>query len=156
MSRKTKRTPSPPTPRRKEVPRPLRGIGDTPDGQHPAWRLSLLDREHDGEWSWSINDPTRVEIIGFLSEMERLTWTEVRAQMAGGNRRRGEKHKAIPVEHLCGEAQRRVQELRLEEFDELFRFRVGGTKRLWGVVYDDVFYPLWWDPDHKVCPGQDR
>ena len=30
-------------------------------------------------------------------------------------------------------------------------FRLGNTRRLWGII-DDVFYPVWWDANHKVYP----
>ena len=73
----------------------------------------------------------------------------------GGNRRRGALHKFIPSAHLCPAAQRRLLDLRLDEFDELFRFRLGNLERLWGVIHLDVFYPVWWDPEHKVCPSND-
>lgn len=81
--------------------------------------------------------------------MERLTWTQVRAQTTGGHRR----HHPIPVERLCPEAQRRLQDLKLD-IDELFRFRLSGSRRLWGAVDDEegVFYAVWWDPDHQVYP----
>jgi len=49
-------------------------------------------------------------------------------------------------------AQRRLQHLSLDDFDELFRFRLGNKRRLWGILDGDVFYPLWWDADHKVYP----
>jgi hypothetical protein len=88
--------------------------------------------------------------------MERLSWTEVRAMMAHGQRRGDNKHKFIPIEHLCGDAQRRLVELQLDDFDQLFRFRLGNMERLWGVVEGGVFYPVWWDPQHKVCPSADR
>lgn len=114
---------------------------------------SFLDLEHIGSWSWQVEPVTLHKIIAFLREMERLTWTEVRAQLTGGNNRRGPKHKSIPASHLCPEAQRRLTEIRLDEFDELFRFRLGNMERLWGVVDDDVFYPVGWDPDHHVCPS---
>jgi hypothetical protein len=86
--------------------------------------------------------------------MERLTWTEVRAQIHGGGSRgtAHRKHKPVPTEQLCADAQRRLRTLRLDEFDELFEFRLGNFPRLWGVIHDDVFYAVWWDPDHKVYP----
>jgi hypothetical protein len=100
-----------------------------------------------------------VKIITFLTEMERLTWKQIREQMTGGERRRGAKHKSIPVDSLCSEAQARLRDLQLDDSDELFRFRLGNMERLWGVLTPDnprVFYPIWWDPDHKVCPSADR
>ncbi len=101
---------------------------------------------------------TLLKIIALLTEMERLTWREIRAQLTGG-KRRGPKHKFIPLDSLCKEAQERLQALQLDDFEELFRFRTGNMERLWGVVSGDaprVFYPIWWDPDHKVCPSRDQ
>ncbi|WP_329220603.1 hypothetical protein [Streptomyces microflavus] len=143
------------------APRRLRGVA-TPgelDEQHPVWRTSLLDREHAGSWSWEITDVTLLKIITLLSDMERLTWREIRQQQTGGNRRRGAKHKPIPRDHLCKEAQERLEELQLDDFEELFRFRTGNMERLWGVLSGDnpkVFYPIWWDADHLVCPTKDQ
>lgn len=45
------------------------------------------------------------------------------------------------------------------EWDQMFRFRLGNMERLWGVISDEdprVFYPIWWDPLHKVCPSKDK
>jgi hypothetical protein len=141
----------------KELPRPRRlsGIADTPDGRHPAWRLSFLDVEHSGDWSWQLGEEDLHEIVRFLRDMERLTWTEIYAQLTSSKRGSHRKHHQMPVTQLCGDAQRRLEELRLDDFDELFRFRLGNTRRLWGIIDDDVFYPVWWDANHKVYP-QDR
>lgn len=167
MQKKAKRSPVPSSsPHRKErpvrpagsaKPRPrcLQGIDDEPGSNHPMWRLAFLDLHHDGDWSWGLGEDALRKIVAFLQEMERLTWTEIRAQLTGGNRRRGPKHKFIPAAHLCPAAQQRLLNLQLDEFDELFRFRLGNMERLWGVVHQEVFYPVWWDADHKVCPGKD-
>jgi hypothetical protein len=163
MSSKGKRSPDPSSTQRKQQPvrtagpakarpRCLHGIDDEPGNGHPVWRLTLLDLEHDGEWSWDVNGSAVRKIVVLLREMERLTWKQVWALQTGG-KRRGALHKFIPVESLCPAAQKRFLELRLEEFDQMFRFRLGNMERLWGVVYEGVFYPVWWDPDHKVCPS---
>jgi hypothetical protein len=166
MGSKPKRQPSPQIPQRKQLPAPsageakrypkrLLGIDGEADSQHPLWRLSLLDLEHVEGWSWAIDEASLRKIVAFLAEMERLTWKEVRAQLTGG-RRRGAKHKYIPADHLCPTAQRRLGELELDDFDEMFRFRLGNFERLWGVIRDGVFYAIWWDPRHQVCPGKDN
>jgi hypothetical protein len=144
----------PPVKERPVVPRALLGITDTPDEAHPSWRLSLLDLDHAGGWSWSATEANLREIVKFLSEMERLRWTEIRAQVTSSRRASHRKHHEVPTESLCREAQRRLQDLQLDEFDELFRFRLTGPKRLWGVVHAGVFYPLWWDPSHQVYPTE--
>lgn len=143
------------------VPKRLGGVATvgSHDDQHPVWRLSLLDRHHVGSWSWDVDDKTLLKIVELLTEMERLTWREIRAQITGGKTRRGPKHKPIPFDSLCKEAQDRLVELQLDDTDELFRFRTGNMERLWGVLLGDsprVFYPIWWDPDHKVCPSKDQ
>jgi hypothetical protein len=84
--------------------------------------------------------------------MERLTWTEIYAQLTSSKRGSHRKHHAMPAAQLCGEAQRRLEELRLDDFDELFRFRLGNMRRLWGIVDDEVFYPVWWNAEHRVYP----
>ena len=53
------------------------------------------------------------------------------------------------------EAQKRLTDLHLDEtFEDLFRFRVGGKKRLWGFEVDGVFHVLWWDAEHQVYPTE--
>ena len=160
--RKGKQKPSPSIaqPTLKPIPRVLRGIALDGEGEHrPLWRLSLLDAEYVGQWHWQIDRTTTTRIVRFLTEMERLTWREIWDQQAGGERRRGAKHKLIPVDHLCKEAQQRIREIRLDDWEELFRFRLSGPERLWGILTDEtprVFYPVWWDPDHKICPNKDK
>jgi hypothetical protein len=143
------------SPQRKEVPRPerLHSLADTAGGKHPKWRLALLDLDHAGSWSWAVDEDALKEIVAFLSEMEKLTWTEIRAQMFNSKKGSHRKHHSMAPELLCPDAQRRLSVLRLDDVDEIFRFRLGNKPRLWGVIDDDgIFYPVWWDPDHEVYP----
>jgi hypothetical protein len=154
---KPKRVQAPQSPApRKEVPCPQRllGVANALDGDHPKWRLSLLDLEHAGNWSWTASEEALRKVVKFLTEMERLTWAEIRSQMfnsRGGSHR---KHHTMVPSILCPEAQKRLRELKLDDVDELFRFRLGNMERLWGVIdADGIFYPVWWDPEHKVYPS---
>ena len=152
---KGKQLPAPSPPARKELPRPerLANFSNAPNGTHPTWRLSLLDLEHAGSWSWDVDATALREITTFLSQMEKLTWTEIRAQMSHSKKGSHRKHHHMAPELLCTEAQRRLGVLRLDDLDEVFRFRLGNKPRLWGVIdTDGVFYPVWWDPEHKVYP----
>src|ERR1022692_1498290 len=151
---KNKHLPVPAAPPRKKLPRVLMGVADGPVGSHPKWGLSLLDLDHAGSWSWGVDEVTLRTIVAFLCSMERLTWTEIRAQTAGSKSGSHRKHHTIATERLCAEALQRLRELSLDDQDELFRFRHGNFPRLWGIVEDSsgTFYPLWWDPDHKVYP----
>ena len=40
--------------------------------------------------------------------------------------------------------------------DSIARFRLNGTKRLYGFLVDNEFHLLWWDPNHKVWPSKKR
>jgi hypothetical protein len=131
------------------------GTGSGIDGK-PTWGLTLLDLKFEGEWSWNI-DASRVDkVMTSLREMERSTWREIMDMKTGGNRRCGALHKFIPVAHLCDTAQRRLYDLEID-FDQLFRFRFGNMHRLWGALPmpSGVFYPIWYDAHHKVCPSKD-
>lgn len=118
-----------------------------------------MDSEHVGGWHWQVDRGTIGMLVRFLTEMERLTWREIWDQRTHSKNGDSQKHKFIPVESLCDAAQRRLGELQLDEFEQMFRFRVGNMGRLWGVISEEtprVFYVIWWDPDHKVCPSKDR
>lgn len=58
----------------------------------------------------------------------------------------------VKLSALITAAQRRLVEIRLDDLDELWRLRIDARKRLWGVRVRDIFYILWWDPEHAVCP----
>lgn len=129
------------------------GSGNGVDGK-PSWGLSLMDTEYDGEWSWKIDQGASRRVMGLLASMERMTWREIFDLKTGG-RRRGALHKFIPLESLCPAAQQRLFELNID-FDRLFRFRLGNMDRLWGALpmSSGIFYPIWYDADHKVCPSR--
>lgn len=73
--------------------------------------------------------------------------------MRTGTGRRGPKHKFIPVDSCIPATKNRLRMLRLDEYDgSWFRFRLKGEQRLWGIIVEACFFPVWWDPDHEVCP----
>ncbi|SDD03931.1 hypothetical protein [Actinokineospora iranica] len=148
----------------RRVPRKLHGVVPGPDdptvaNRKPAWGLSLIDDDNSLPWGgWPEDRGGLIKIMAFLQEMEKLTWAEIWAQLTGGNSRRGPKHKSIPVEHLIKSAQDRLTTLDLDDHPELFRFRLGSLERLWGVFVGGhhIFYPLWWDAAHQICPSRER
>lgn len=107
-------------------------------------------------WTWpKSGNQDAWEILQFLCEASKLTWGEVMSQMTGPPHRRRKRNHAHPLDSVCVAAQNRIAELRLDEiFEELFRFRISGEKRLWGFRVEDVFHLLWWDPRHQVFPTE--
>src|SRR5690606_41824603 len=118
-------------------------------------RGCLMVYVDDGECHMRIVKDSSTLMVRFVSHMERLTWREIWDQRAHWKRRESQKNKFVPVSSLVKTAQDRLAELELDEFEELFRFRVGNKGRLWGVLSDEsprVFYVIWWGPDHRICP----
>jgi hypothetical protein len=141
---------NPPQPHRgARSPGAVVGIPDRDDHRPPVFSFEFADRDYSGAWSWP-TDAEAGELLRFLCEMSRYTWAEiVGMRWANG----GMRHHLQPIETVCLSAQRRITELGHDQrFESLFRFAIGGRKRLWGFCAEGVFYVLWWDACHQVYP----
>jgi hypothetical protein len=86
-----------------------------------------------------------------FDEFERLTWQEVdKASSESGHKM----HHGHEVADLRDEAQDRWRALDLEQYDTTFRFRLGGTRRVWGFIVQAHFHAVWWDRNHKIYPTE--
>jgi hypothetical protein len=138
------RAADPPAPRKEPRYTAQPGTGKhpaiAPEGhdQRVSWRFGTADK--DGPWGWHSDERLMVVLHDFLCAMEQQRWPTDRS-------------KPIPVAHLCRDAQRRLQERRLDDVDDLVEFRVTGAGRVWGIRQGPVFAFLWWDPRHEVCPS---
>jgi hypothetical protein len=92
-----------------------------------------------------------IELLGFMADMAQLTWAEIERMETGGKSRH-HKHHDMPVDQLSADAQARVAKKRLDVIfgDDIFRFRLSGTRRLWGFREGRTFHVVWWDPSHAV------
>ena len=63
---------------------------------------------------------------------------------------------SISTGQLCKDAKRRLRDLKLDDLNELWSFRVAGKKRFWCIQQQNLLALLWWDPQHKVCPSTKR
>lgn len=124
------------------------------DGKHshPVFSFSLADNTYAERWGWPLlTAPDALRLIQFLRMLATTPWREIRLQTSGKHLR----HHPQPITSLCSAARRRLRELELDDLDtEIFRFRDGGKKRLWGFDRDGIFYAVWWDPDHEVYPTE--
>jgi hypothetical protein len=85
-----------------------------------------------------------------LGHWEKLKWSEIDVMTTGG-RERHKMHHNMPVEVLTSEAQLRLMHLEKEEHD-IFRFRLGNKRRLWGFRVVANFEINWYDPEHEIYP----
>ncbi|MDI3384007.1 hypothetical protein ACFPPF_21980 [Xenophilus aerolatus] len=118
-----------------------------------TWCITQADRE--GHWPWKEpRDWTAHEwetlIRPPLTDLAALTWAEIdRLSSDTGHRM----HHGHELSEIRIEAQRRWLELDLEQFDTVFRFRIGGQKsRAWGFVAQAHFHLVWWDREHSIYP----
>lgn len=129
-----------PTGEKKPVPGPP--VVDHPDARI-TFGLQLMD--HDGPWSWANVSSEHIEKVRDACK----GWETLKVGEFLG--RPG--NKPIPMENLCKDAQGRLLEINLDQFDELWELRLGGKLRIWGLFHVNVFYLVWWDPEHEVCPS---
>lgn len=107
----------------------------------PAWLFQRLDFQ--GRWSWTMDAPTLQRVLVRLAEFERMTFGELE----------GKQNHEIPRGRLCSDAQKRLNELELDEsWDMVLSLRVTGRQRVWGLKSPEGVLLLWWDPDHTVYP----
>jgi hypothetical protein len=111
------------------------------------WRVRRAD--WDGQWGWHTADARVIllEVVSKLHDYETMKWAEIE----------GDRNHFVALDHICGDAQRRLRELGLEdEVEALFSLHLTGPKRVWGIRDGAVLHVLWWDPDHTVCPSIKR
>jgi hypothetical protein len=109
-------------------PKPL------PQQDSPIFCFRYADRATKNAWNFDPSGDDACELLGFLCEMCLLTWAEIAGQQTGGWTSRHRKHHSIPVDVIESKAQDDLAQRKLgERFGgDIFRFRLGGTKRLWG------------------------
>lgn len=107
------------------------------------FRLGLMD--YGGPWGFDGLSSAHVKLIAeSCRSWETLTVGEFRGLPS---------HVEIAKEALINDAQERMIEIGLEEYDGLWHLRLGNKPRLWGLLDGHVFYVVWWDPEHEVCPS---
>jgi len=115
------------------------------EGLTPTFSFSRIDIG--GPWCWSELTPDHIrQAFLRLGQFEAMTWQQLRQARCH----------LISVDQLTGDAQRRLQELYLDDFDALWSLRLTGRRRIWCAPSGRVLLLLWWDPDHQVCPSELR
>jgi hypothetical protein len=106
-------------------------------------------------WTWKLTPADLKEALEFLTDMSVRRWGEIEADETGV-RVRHKKHHDMSVAVLANCAQRRFEKhmsaVADSSYGSVFRFRYGGTKRIWGIRERTVFRVLWCDLDHAVYP----
>lgn len=120
-----------------------------------SWCIEKADRTDDWSWGeareWSQEEWLSI-IHPTFKQFEQLTWQEVDQFSSDTGHKM---HHGHEVGDLIAEAQDRWRELNLEEYDSVFRFRLGGQKRrAWGFIVQAHFHFVWWDREHSIYPTE--
>jgi hypothetical protein len=91
------------------------------------------------------------EIYPKLKEFERKNWFEIERETFG--KRSKSKHHYVKVADLIPEAQKRLVQLNLDDYDELYSLRLSGKIRVWGIREFGYLKVLWFDLEHEICPS---
>lgn len=154
MSKRDKRAGALLEPGSSKDPRAKRSDQDLKTSQQLfKWSTELIDSG--GKWALCASvfrNHWCKRILPKLVEYERKTWATIANDSSGKSR--GTRNHHIAVSKLSKEARKRLKKIEMNDLDQLYSFRLGGKKRLFGVVHDDVFKLVWYDPEHEVCPSK--
>jgi|GEM_PF-775837 len=109
----------------------------------PVWSFKGFDLKGPGQAD-KLEDLVLARTIKRLGDFETMNWVAI---ATGGSH-------AVSIGELSTQAQGRLVELKCDDLDDLYSFRLGGKRRIWGIRRADLVELLWWDPDHKVCPSK--
>jgi hypothetical protein len=111
----------------------------------PEFRAGQMDMN--GPWGWHKFDPQFLQgLLHKIFDSQKLSWQTL---LEHGSH-------LVQVGDLCSKAQRRLIELCKDDCDELYSFRLTGSKRIWGIKDGNILWLLWWDPNHEVCPSHKK
>jgi len=116
-----------------------------------TWCVTRCDE--DGTWGWG--EPRQVSVGEWRGVIRPafanfcdLTWAEIDKFASGSGHKMHHSHE---ISEIAAEAQRRWLDIGLEEYDTLFRFRLGGQRcRAWGFKIGAHFHMVWYERHHRI------
>ena len=118
----------------------------------PIFHFEYADVSYTGDFGFHQDPGCSHDILALILDASNKTWNELLAERTHSGGQMHRKHHAQAVETLEVAARQRITERKLDEVfgDDIFRFRDGNMKRMWGFRDGQDFYVLWWDPNHLV------
>jgi hypothetical protein len=118
---------------------------------YPSWTFHRCDFDHD-KWGFNSKREHIPELLLRLKAFEGQSWGTILSDTSG--RKTNAKNHAMSFEKITKEAQARAEQLKLNEFDEIYSLTVTGERRLWGVLSkeDGKFHLVWYDEGHGIYP----
>lgn len=111
-----------------------------------VWRFQEVDVA--GEWP-----PAEIGAAALGNLLEKMAQYE--SMTVGEIFKQGSQHgKRYEVPDLPSKALARLEEIKRDDEDHLYRLRCGAKPRLYGFLREHVFHVLWWDAEHTVYPAK--
>jgi len=138
----------------KKIPKALNSPSETKipkAGNVPNENSCLEFREGqmdtDGSWGWKNISPLQLRgIFRKIFSCQKLTWQNLRT--SGSH--------LVDLKDLYPKAQKRLLQIEKDDQDQLYSLRLSGKERIWGIKDGNIFWLLWWDPNHEVCPSNKK
>lgn len=112
---------------------------------YPEFKVDQLDNHE--KWGFHQLDFLHIKtIFQKIFQFQKMTWQEL--EYHGSH--------LVSIKKLCHHARERLEEIGNEDVDELFSLRFSGKERLWGIKDRNVFWILWWDPNHEICSSNKK
>lgn len=108
--------------------------------ENPSWNFSFRDTAH---WAFSsehVGMDIWDEIIPKLEDFESMTWSDILIAAKKQNH-------SISVSDLHADAQKYLAQRRVES-ESIVSLRLGGRKRIYGMLIGSTFNIIWYDEEH--------
>lgn len=130
------------SPSTQKVPR----VENQPNRSKFTWSFTFFDKDGPFGWKQCDSHEKYLEILEKKGQFEDKSFSELAYQ----------KSHSVSVPDLCKEAQERLAQLKQDDLDTLFSFRLNNKNRVWCIQDNNIMRVLWWDPDHLVCPSMKK
>jgi hypothetical protein len=144
---KSKKRVSRPNVKNKETPKPRGLPGAETSDKRICWRFKHVD--HEGPWGFDqVDGKTLCAIMERLAHFEGMTVNE----LFNTNGYPGKDYDIPAIPNRT--ALDRLEACGLEDQTKIWCLRFSGEKRLFGILEDNIFHVIWWDPEHQVWPSK--
>ena len=117
--------------------------------------FNRIDR--DGEFAFDVKreDFDAKAVFEKMIHYNSMTWVEIEKQTH--DKGKSKHHFITDLESLSKECIDRIKKMHLEEeTDNIFSFALTNKVRVFGLRKLGMFYVLWYDPYHKICPSEKK
>lgn len=132
----------------------VQGGKNSTDGEKIIWRFDRLDRSGAFAFDLSREDFNHREMLEKIIAYSNMTWSQVKRQTHDDGR---SKHHFLEIGKLSGAAVERISVKQLQEYeDSIFSFAFQNKLRIIGIREGQMFYAVWFDPQHQFCPSHKK